>query len=166
MRLRRLTKDEIAHAAEIFGEAVDYDAVRITRGSLFAAFSATAVGNRINLQAAHFSGETLSLSDAGLSVLIHELAHVWQYQRSGYRYIVSSLGAQFRSWATTGSRRGAYDWQKSLHRPWPRWNAEQQAQCISDYNDALRRMTAGQAGSNDADTLAIGQRYLRDHLAR
>jgi len=66
MKLRQLTKDEIAHAAEIFGEAVDYDAVRITRGSLFAAFSATAVGNRITLQAAHFSGETLSLSDAGL----------------------------------------------------------------------------------------------------
>jgi hypothetical protein len=164
MRIRPLAEDEIIHAAEIFGEAIDYDAVRITRGSLLATFSATATGNRINLQPAHFIGETLDLSDLGMSVLIHELAHVWQYQTSGFRYIASSLGAQFLAWARTGSRRGAYDWRRSLHRPWARWNAEQQAQCISDYNDALRRSAAGKASAIDGETLAIARDVLGGNL--
>jgi len=155
MRLRSLAEDEIIHAAEIFGAAIDYGAVRVTRGSLLAAFSATATGNRINLQPAHFAGDTLTLNDAGMSVLIHELAHVWQYQHFGLRYIASSLGAQVRAWVATGSRRGAYDWRGALHRPWAHWNAEQQAQCISDYNDALRRMTAGLAIPTDAEILSL-----------
>ena len=158
MRLRRLEPHEIAYAREIFGDAIDYDAVRITRGSMLATFSATAVGNRINLQPVHFAGGTVSLSEAGMLVLIHELAHVWQYQQTGFRYVISSLSAQFWAWIKTGSRRGAYDWRKALHTPWPRWNAEQQAQCISDYNDALRRMNTGMARPTDADTLAIARR--------
>ena len=166
MRLRRLEPHEIAYAGEIFGDAIDYEAVRIARGSGLATFSATALGNRVNLQPVHFAADTLDLTEAGLPVLIHELAHVWQYQRFGYRYIVSSLAAQVWAWAKTGSRRGAYDWRKSLHRPWPRWNAEQQAQCISDYNDALRRMTAGKAGPTDADTLAVARGFLQVHLVR
>lgn len=155
MKPRRLEPHEIAHAREIFGEAIDYGAVRITRGSMLATFSATATGNRINLQPAHFIGETLSLSHLGMNVLIHELAHVWQYQTSGFRYIGSSLGAQVVAWARTGSRRGAYDWRGALHRPWARWNAEQQAQCVSDYNDAFRRLRAGNERPADAATLAI-----------
>jgi hypothetical protein len=152
---RRLTKDEIAYAEVIFGDAIDYDAVRITRGSVFATFSATTTGNRINLQPAHFLGDTLDLTEVGMLVLIHELAHVWQYQQSGPGYIVSSLASQLWAWATTGSRHGAYDWRKALHKPWPRWNAEQQAQCISDYNSALRSMIAGKASPMDAETLAM-----------
>jgi hypothetical protein len=42
----------------------------------------------------HFGGAVHSAWHAGLPVLIHELAHVWQYQRFGLRYIVSSLTAQ------------------------------------------------------------------------
>jgi len=164
MQLRRLEPHEIAYAREIFGEGIDYGAVRITRGSMLATFSATAVGNRINLQAAHFAGDTLDLSEAGMSVLIHELAHVWQYQSSGLGYIASSLVAQLRSWITTGSRRNAYDWRKVLHTPWPHWNAEQQAQCISDYNDALQRVRAGKAVAMDTDTLVLAGKILGRHL--
>ncbi|MFO0991152.1 MAG: DUF4157 domain-containing protein [Hyphomicrobiales bacterium] len=164
MKLRALARDEIAYAREIFGGAIDYGAVRIARGSLLATFSATAVGNRINLQPVHFAGDTLNLSDAGMSVLIHELAHVWQYQHWGFRYIASSLAAQVRAWVMTGSRRGAYDWRAALDRPWPRWNAEQQAQCISDYHDAWRRVKTGTASAMDAETLAIARGVLGGNL--
>jgi hypothetical protein len=82
------------------------------------------------------------------------------------RYVVSSLVAQAWSWARTGSWRGAYDWRKALHRPWPRWNAEQQAQCISDYHDALRRMSAGKTCPADAETLSLARGFLEAHLAR
>ncbi len=163
--MRPLADDEIAHAREIFGAAIDYGAVRITRGSLLAAFSATALGNRINLQPIHFAGDTLALSEAGRSVLIHELAHVWQYQQTGMRYAISSLAAQLRAWITTGSRRHAYDWRKALGKPWRHWNAEQQAQCISDYDDALRCMNVGRSGPIDAETLAIARKLLAEQLA-
>jgi hypothetical protein len=161
MRVRRLEPHEIAYAREIFGEGIDYGAVRIARGSALATFSATALGNKINLQRAHFAGDTLDLNEAGMRVLIHELAHVWQYQHFGLRYIASSLAAQFWAWVTTGSRHAAYDWKKALHIPWARWNAEQQAQCISDYNDALRRMNVGTACSMDAETLASASPLIR-----
>ena len=98
MQLRRLEPHEIAYAREIFGEGIDYGAVRIARGSVLATFSATALGNRINLQSVHFAGDTLELNEAGMRVLIHELAHVWQYQHFGLRYIASSLAAQFWAW--------------------------------------------------------------------
>jgi len=164
MRVRPLSNDEIAYAEAIFGDAIDYGAVRIARGGALAYFSATTLGNRINLQAAHFAGSTPRLSEAGMLVLIHELAHVWQYQHSGLRYIASSLAAQAWSWAMTGTRRGAYDWRKSPHSPWRRWNAEQQAQCVSDYNSALRAMIAGTAGPADVETLAIAGALLQDRF--
>jgi len=164
MKLRRLDDSEIAYAEDIFGNAIDYGAVRIARGSVFAFFSATTLGNRINLQAEHFAGRTPGLSDAGMLVLIHELAHVWQYQHAGPGYIVSSLAAQAWAWATTGTRRGAYDWRKSLRVPWSRWNAEQQAQCVSDYNCALRAMIAGTADAMDAETLAVARGILQDRF--
>ena len=53
------------------------------------------------------------LSEKGEAVLMHELAHVWQFQNFGWRYIPGSLFAQATSWLKTGSRRGAYDWQKA-----------------------------------------------------
>jgi hypothetical protein len=163
MKHRGLTDGEIAYADRIFGEAIDYHLVRVTRGSALAFFSATALGNTINLQAAHFEADTLNLSDGGRLVLVHELAHVWQYQHFGLGYIASSLRAQAWAWLTTGSRRAAYDWRKAQERnlPWPRWNAEQQAQCFSDYNQALQRQNTG---SGDPDTIALVQTILSEAL--
>ena len=37
--------------------------------------------------------------------------------------------------------------------PWHRWNAEQQAECISDYNEALRRINADAYGADDPQRL-------------
>jgi hypothetical protein len=161
MSHRRLTREEIDHARKIFGDALDYGVIRITQGSVFALFSATAVGNSVNLQPRHFAGAGLAAPDP--SVLIHELAHVWQFQHEGPRYIISSLVAQLRSWLATGSRRGAYDWRSALDNnlPWPRWNAEQQAQCFSDFHDALQRIGSGSAAQGDHDLAALAEPILR-----
>jgi hypothetical protein len=163
MRQRKLADSEIAYAEGIFGSAIDYGLVLVTRGSALAFFSATTLGNRINLQANHFAADTLNLSEGGLLVLIHELAHVWQYQHSGIGYIGSSLTAQFSAWLTTGARHGAYDWRKALKRnvPWIRWNAEQQAQCFSDYNLAFR---CGSPDSGELETIALGRAILSEAL--
>jgi len=168
MRQRSLTDGEVAYAERIFGNAIDYRRVLVTKGSALAYFSATTLGNRINLQSNHFIADTLNLSDGGLLVLIHELAHVWQYQHSGLGYIGSSLGAQLLAWATTGSRRGAYDWRKAQQRnvPWVRWNAEQQAQCFSDYNEALERQNRAELDSEERETITLGGALIGKALGR
>jgi hypothetical protein len=157
-RARRLTRREREQQFAIFGAGVHYDAVRIFRGSPLAFFSATAVGNAINLRREHFSGDGLELSALGETVLIHELAHVWQFQNFGWRYIPASLVAQMAAWLRTGSRRNAYRWQDSARAgiAWSRWNPEQQAQCISDYASALAKLGGGR------DTVELARPYAAE----
>jgi hypothetical protein len=152
---RPLTAAERENAVVTFRDSIDYELVVISRGSPFALVSATTIGNTINLSAEHFVGKTLELSREGHVVLIHELAHIWQFQNGGFAYILSSLFAQTVGLINTGSRRAAYDWRKAhdAGRPWNDWNAEQQAECISNYHVAMR--------CADRDTMRIAFPYIR-----
>lgn len=154
-RHRSLTPAEREDAARIFRDSIDYHPVVICRDSLFALVSATTIGNRINLRAEHFAGGSLELSQAGRLVLIHELAHVWQFQHGGLAYIRSSLIAQAVGLIMTGSRRAAYDWRKAHDAglPWRAWNAEQQAECVSQYYAAVECC--------DRETMRAAFRHVR-----
>ena len=167
-RSRSLTGDEKNYLREIFRDSVDYGAVTITRGSALSAGAARTTGNTINLQDEHFDGSTMRLSDAGQLVLAHEMGHVWQYQNGGLAYIPSSLIPQIRAAVTGGDRNAAYDWRQAVrnHIDWADWNAEQQAECISDYNEALRRINAGTADLDDYHTVAMAQPYIELVRAR
>jgi hypothetical protein len=157
-RSRPLAGREREQAFAIFGDQMDHDAVRIRRGGFLALFSATAVGNMISLRQEHFSGDGLELSAAGETVLIHELAHVWQFQNFGWRYIPASLIAQSAAWLRTGSRRNAYRWQDVARAgvAWSRWNPEQQAQCIADFASALTK-----PGDRE-ETLELAKPYVAE----
>ncbi|WP_198506822.1 hypothetical protein, partial [Dyella ginsengisoli] len=159
-RSRSLSSAEKTYLREIFRDSVNYDAVTITRGSALSTGAARTVGNTINLQDEHFVGNTMNLSDAGQLVLAHEMGHVWQYQNGGLAYIPSSLIPQLAATLSGGDRNAAYDWRSAVrnHIEWADWNAEQQAECISDYNEALRRVNADAYG----DSPEGGQRRLRD----
>ena len=102
----------------------------------------------------YFVGRTMNLTDEGMKILVHEMGHVWQYQNGGLAYILSSLLAQLAGLIATGSRRSAYDWRKAhnARRPWHDWNAEQQAECISHYHQALCR--------GDQETVRITLPYI------
>jgi hypothetical protein len=161
-RSRSLTSDEKTYLKEIFHDAVDYDKVTITRGSALSTGAARTVGNTINLQEEHFKGDTLELSDAGQLVLAHEMGHVWQYQNGGLAYIPSSLIPQIVAGLSGKSRNVAYDWRNAVrnHIDFADWNAEQQAECISDYNEALRRTKDGTATLEDYDTVTLAQPFI------
>jgi hypothetical protein len=161
-RSRGLTSDEKTYLHEIFHDAVDYDKVTITRGSALSAGAARTTGNTINLQEEHFRGDTMELSDAGLLVLAHEMGHVWQYQNGGLAYIPSSLIPQLVAGLSGRSRNVAYDWRSAVrnHIDWSEWNAEQQAECISDYNEALRRIDAGNASLADYETVTLAEPFI------
>jgi hypothetical protein len=161
-RERGLTQPEKDYAWDIYHDSVDYDAIRITRGSALSAGAARTTGNQINLQDEHFAGDTMDLSDAGMLVLIHEMGHVWQYQNGGLAYIPSSLVPQIVAATSGQSRNAAYDWRDAVrnHIDWADWNAEQQAECISDYNEALRRINAGNGTLADFQTVTLAEPYI------
>jgi Domain of unknown function (DUF4157) len=161
-RSRSLTSAEKTYLREIFHDAVDYDKVTITRGSALSAGAARTTGNTINLQEEHFVGDTMDLTDAGQLVLAHEMGHVWQYQNGGLAYIPSSLIPQIVAGLSGQSRNAAYDWRNAVrnHIDWSEWNAEQQAECISDYNEALRRINAGTATLEDYNTVTLAEPFI------
>ncbi|WP_222928165.1 DUF4157 domain-containing protein [Luteimonas viscosa] len=176
-RSRGLSGTEKDYLREIFHGSVDYDAVTITRGSALSAGAARTTGNTINLQDEHFSGDTLELSDAGTLVLAHEMGHVWQYQNGGLAYIPSSLVPQLVAAVSGGDRNAAYDWRDAVRNriDWADWNAEQQAECISDYNEASRRLNAdaypgtalgGQQRLRDIETVVLSEPYIELVRAR
>lgn len=130
---RILRRDEIETAHTLFGDTIDWSVVRITVDSIWSWRSARTIGNTIHLWHSHFEPDGATLTYlAGWPTLIHELTHIWQYQQSGWGYLISSLWAQFKCWR---DRSKAYDWESAIQRgvPWEGWNAEQQAQAVEDY---------------------------------
>lgn len=112
-----LSDDEIAYLRTIYGDAIDYDAVRVKRGSA-GLFS---VNDR-----PFVLGNTIYMKDVdSAAVLAHELMHVWQYQNGGSDYLIEALVSQ--QWG-----RG-YDWEQSVPQtPWAELEPEQQAQLFED----------------------------------
>jgi hypothetical protein len=90
------------------------------------------------------------------------MGHVWQYQNGGLAYIPSSLIPQIVAGLSGQSRNAAYDWRNAVrnHIDWSEWNAEQQAECISDYNEALRRINAGTATLADYETVTLAEPFI------
>ena len=151
---RGLTAAEKTYLREIFHNSVDLDKIQIARGAALGSDTARTTGNTINLPDHYFVGKTMDLNPQGTLTLCHETGHVWQYQHGGLDYIPSSLIPQAVA-GSSGSRNAAYDWRNAAdnHLPWHRWNAEQQAECISDYNEALRRINADAYGVDDPQRL-------------
>jgi hypothetical protein len=156
-RSRKLTQPEKDAAKAIFRTSVDLDVVEIRRGSFLSGGATPRTsGNVINMSDDQFVGNTLTLAPDGALTLIHELVHVWQYQHGGFSYVESSLVPQAVATSRGISRNAAYNWRDSVNNriPWEQWNAEEQAQCISDYNEAQLRI--------EADNYSGGDRLLKD----
>lgn len=122
---RRLTAREIALARSIFGEHVDYQKIRIDERS------------HIGCRQRHFAYVGFNvvncwgkLSDAHF---IHEIIHVWQYQKHGSVYIPRALWAQ-RTPAGYNYG-GAEALQKAAEegRGLDAFNYEQQGDIVADY---------------------------------
>jgi hypothetical protein len=160
---RGLTSGERAYAHEIFGDSLDYDVILINYNGLASTGASRTTGNTINLEAEEFVPGTFDLTGSGRETLVHEMTHVWQYQHDGWTYAPAALWAQLKSWASTGSRDGAYDWRQldSAGTPWEEWNPEAQAAAVERYNQALRAVQGGKAQAADYGDLALLDKYIR-----
>jgi hypothetical protein len=128
-----LTGAEIEAAAGILGSsALRYHDVRVAEGGLLQ-WLCRKNGNR-----AFATFHTVNLPRTGgharehLPVVIHELVHVYQYERAGSRYIAEALVAQRSEGYDYGREEGlarARTHGKRLRD----FNREQQAQIVEDY---------------------------------
>lgn len=94
---RPLGRAEREAARFVFHESIDLDKVRIVHAVV--ANAPTTLGNFIRIP---MNGSI------DRQTLIHELAHVWQYQTKGTQYISDSICHQVGAAITTGSRNAAY----------------------------------------------------------
>jgi hypothetical protein len=159
---RKLYPAEVAYIREIFGDSLNYDKIRVTKDHWLSYGSTRVVGNTVNFTSTR-GGEDLfedtpeqQLSPAGITLLGHEAAHVWQFQNGGWAYAGDSLAKQAAGFYSTGSRNTAYDWETAVRWgiPWERWGPEQQAKAIDVWDKATRRSASGRGLLGDGALLA------------
>ena len=121
--VRALADQEVALARTIFGEAIRYDAVRV-HGAKYVFFQpddvAMTPNGAIYLPPALYRPDfSLTLGDAAW--LLHELTHVWQWQRGVWVKLLAPF-----------SRNYCYGSPRARPR-YGRFNIEQQATLVEDY---------------------------------
>jgi hypothetical protein len=118
---RYLTADEMEKAKTVFGEILDYKHIKIDekatimtkdKGIIYVGF------NTIN-----------SWGSLREDIFIHELVHVWQYQKFGAGYISNALKAQVSKEGYNYAYNKGWEKSRSIHD----FNAEQQADLVQDY---------------------------------
>lgn len=128
---RPLTEDEIEAARAVLGAgALQYERVRVCSGGFLDRIFAR------NASRAFTTFHTLNLpAGTKLEIVVHELAHVCQYERVGTRYMFEALLAQIE----LGGEAYHYGGAKGLledfraRKLYSAYNREQQAQIIQDY---------------------------------
>lgn len=122
---RTLTDAERATLESVYGDSIDYDALRIREGD---------IGIFNNNNRALVLGNTILMPPENLkadgsipgTLLVHEAMHVWQFQNGGVDYIKESVQDQL------AAGQGAYNIDGALanHTPWNELRTEPQAVVI------------------------------------
>jgi len=118
---RKLTEREFNLAKTVYGNSLKYDRIRIDNKARIGAKT-----NHIYYVSFYTINAWGSMSD---DIFIHELMHIWQYQKMGIRYIPKALFAQHTSMGYNYG--GLPALQK--HNTFKDFNLEQQADIVSDY---------------------------------
>ncbi len=164
-RVRPLYDWEVAEARKVFGDSLRYARVRIHECSTWTD-AIDRLGRRLKRMPppgpadhnavtlgyhSHFPvnlpdklvppGDPL---DFMLPWLIHELTHAWQYQHTGWIYIVRALAAQFRYGPAAYDFGGEANLARRRQEQWTikKFNPEQQGDIARCYYGCLRSTNA------------------------
>ncbi|MGH3761725.1 hypothetical protein [Actinophytocola sp.] len=146
-RQRVPTAEEAALLTEVYRGSVDLSAVRLVPGR----------AGVFGVNPRPFTlGATIYLKRNTLSdhVLVHECAHVWQYQHLGSRYAFDAI------WAQWTVKPDAYAWADELERGrrhWREFNREAQAKFLEDVACRHREFFA-------EEPVAGGARFVHDRV--
>lgn len=147
---RPLTENEIAIALNVFGETINYELIRIDRRAYIGA-------KKMNI--AYVSFHTInSWGKLRKDIFIHELMHVWQYERMGAMYIPLALSAQKTK---MGYNYGGVPmlWENA-EQGLKAFNLEQQADIVADYYRIIRGYRPNWGNGTTKD-LPIYERYVQ-----
>lgn len=136
---RRLTANEVALARTVFGDAIDYDRVRITNRRAFVLGpreKSMAPFNTIYLPDDYQPDFGADSVRWGQSDFIHEMAHIWQRQNGLLLPVKEAvrLTVKFRF-----KYRDSYDYELDRSKDLLDYNMEQQASIIADYFSLRKR---------------------------
>jgi hypothetical protein len=128
---RALYQWEFDAVQDIFRGAVDAFRVRVVETTILNA--PTTLGNQIRVP------HGWSFEQDNKPVLIHECAHVWQYQTRGTSYITDSVFHNASGQIATGNRNVAYmNYQLSQNSSIGDFSAEEQATIVGDYYEITK----------------------------
>jgi len=148
---RPLTRREIEFASRIFHHSVDYSRVRLLE---------TGIANYVTVCNTIRVPPDFGIADGYMAqTLIHELTHVWQYQRGGSGYMSKALHDQARGTIATGTRDGGYAYNINQYRSFFDFGPEQQGLIVENYYTMIRDQAA------IADPSNRGTRYWSNHLS-
>jgi len=132
MRSRSLTEDEMTLAKSVFGDAIDYDRVRIHDGK-FLPFQpkgvAMAPEGHLYMYGC-YSDNYAQASPIMRGIFIHEMTHVWQFQQRILNPVVEAIEINLQH---LFNYRAAYAYTLDGKRDLLSYNMEQQASLIQDY---------------------------------
>ncbi|MBX2926819.1 MAG: DUF4157 domain-containing protein [Saprospiraceae bacterium] len=147
---RPLTGAEIAVAKTVFGNSIDYNLVRVDERAILGP-SWT--------KRAYVSFHTINnWGTVSPELLIHELTHVWQYQKMGAMYMPRAIHAQ---------KAGGYNYggipalEANKNKGISAFNLEQQGDILEDYYKIKNGMTPSW-GSGTAADLPLYEIYVNE----
>jgi len=114
----------------LFGSSVDYEKIRLKRGLLLTVRgSAVTIDNTVSFSKDSYSLDFSLVESIGLlSLLAHEVTHVWQYQNRvrGYWWMKAAL-------EHIRHRSQVYHYRLDRRKSLDEYRFEQQAQIVQDY---------------------------------
>lgn len=150
---RPLTSEEIALAKTVFEHTIDYDFIRIDERAH--------IGPRFY----HFCYVSFHIINSWQAmhphILIHELVHVWQYQRLGAIYMLRALIAQHSHCGYDYGGASALKERRKKGESLLDFNLEQQGDIITDYF-LLKSGYRPQWGNGTLKDLPLYQSYVED----
>lgn len=133
---RALNNQEIAELRKVYGDTIDYSQIRLKEGNLGLnqLLAPHTVGNTIYIPEGSLDKNSSTYAADRNQLLVHETAHVWQYQNGGTDYISESLYNQAKGAIGGGSRNEAYEFEQPIRdgKSWTELNPEQQAHLIEE----------------------------------
>jgi Domain of unknown function (DUF4157) len=151
--IRRLSGPETTAAKSVLGaSAIRYGDVRVASGGWLN------IVFKHNNARAFTTFHTLNMPPGEtLDVFVHELTHVYQYERTGSFYIAEALHAQGTTAGYNYGGAAGLVAAKAAHKPYRGFNREQQAQIAQDYYNLV---IVGGGASLSTDERAAYDHYI------
>ncbi len=148
---RPLSSKEIEVAKTVFGDGLNYELIRWDKKAYFGAKKRKIV---------YVSFHTInSWGDLQADIFIHELVHIWQYEKMGAVYMPRALAAQRTKEGYNYG--GIPQLEKYAYKGLSAFNLEQQADIIADYF-RLKNDMKPEWGNGTKEDLPLYETYVNE----